>query len=216
MKAMILAAGLGKRMGRLTESLPKPLLPVSGVPLIVELIRALRQAGFSKLVINVSYFAEKIMDTLGDGGAYGVSISYSLESPTPLETAGGVIKALPLLGSDPFLLVSADLWTEYPFQNLPKMIEGLAHLVMVENPTYHPEGDFALNANRVSLAAQNRKTYGNIGIFSPQLFSALPVAPLKLAPLLIAAIAKGQVTGELYQGVWKNVGTPEDLASLQQ
>jgi MurNAc alpha-1-phosphate uridylyltransferase len=213
MKAMILAAGRGERMRPLTDTVPKPLLQVGGRALIEHLIETLRRAGYTELVINHSYLGAALEQALGDGARYGVRILYSPESDRALETGGGIQRALPLLG-DCFLVVNGDLWTDYPFAQLRTPPAGLAHLVLVDNPPHHPHGDFALNGQRVSADGGPRLTFAGIGVYHAALFSACSLGRFPLAPLLTQAIAQGQVTGEHYRGVWRDVGTPQRLREL--
>ncbi|MEH6587198.1 MAG: nucleotidyltransferase family protein [Halioglobus sp.] len=219
MKAMILAAGVGERMRPLTEHTPKPLLRVADVPLIEHHIRALAAVGFGELVINVSHLAQQIIDYCGDGSRWGVSIAYSPEE-APLETAGGIHRALPLLGEEPFLVVNGDVWIDYPFAGLMdyhfKPWE-TAHLVMVDNPPQHPLGDFALaqdGAVHYRTADSVGFTYAGIAVFTPGFFAQVKPGKLALRPLLDAAIAAGCLGAEYHQGDWEDVGTPERLALL--
>ena len=214
MKAMILAAGLGKRMRPLTDHCPKPLLPVAGKPLIVHHLNRLARAGISEVVINVSYRAKQIVEALGDGSTYGLHIHYSHE-PTPLETGGGIQKALPMLGEQPFLLVNGDVWSDY--LPAPTLLKGddLAHLVLVNNPRHHPEGDFALNQSRVSTQGTPRLTYAGVGILHPALFAGKSAGAFALAPLLKQAMGMKRVSGEHFTGHWVDVGTPERLTTLE-
>lgn len=222
MKAMILAAGLGKRMLPLTATTPKPLLRAGAHSLIEWQIIRLARAGIHDLVINLHHLGEQIPVALGDGGRYGVSIQYSRESE-PLETAGGIIQALPLLGTEPFLVVNGDVWTDFDFSRLSQLGGGqlamsanLAHLVLVPNPAQHPEGDFHLDASgRVSEQALPRYTFSGISVLSPELFAGLAVQRLALAPLLRQAMAARQVTGELFTGEWQDIGSPERLKTLE-
>ncbi len=218
MKAMILAAGRGERMRPLTDFTPKPLVPFRNGRLIDPLLIGLKQAGIFDIVINVCYFADQIMEYLRDGSQYGLSIQYSREFKLgELETGGGIIKALPLLGKEPFILLSADIVTDFPFQQLVTKSEvGSGHLVFVDNPSFHVQGDFHLNKNgTVALEGDNMLTFGNISLLTPQLFSGYSLEKLTLAKLLQAAISKGGVTGEHYRGGWNNIGTLEQLESCQ-
>ncbi|MEA2117112.1 N-acetylmuramate alpha-1-phosphate uridylyltransferase MurU [Halovibrio sp. HP20-50] len=214
MKAMILAAGLGNRMRPLTDHCPKPLLPVAGKPLIVHHLARLREAGIHEVVINVSYRAEQIIDALGDGTAYGLRIHWSRETQ-PLETGGGIQQALPLLGEAPFLLVNGDVWC----QGLPDLQtlkdDDLAHLMLVDNPSQHPHGDFGLTAGRVEQTSTRRLTYAGISVIHPTLLAGQPSGAFALAPLLREAIDNHRVSGEHYAGHWVDVGTPERLAALE-
>jgi MurNAc alpha-1-phosphate uridylyltransferase len=216
---MILAAGVGERMRPLTDHTPKPLLRVAGTPLVEHHIRRLALAGFSELVINVSHLAAQIMEYCGDGRAWGVNITYSQES-MPLETAGGIIHALPLLGSAPFLVVNGDVWIDYPFERLSdctlRPLEA-ARLVMVGNPPQHPAGDFQVDEQgwvRVLAPASVGWTYAGVGVFTPAFFAGTLVAKVPLRPLLDAAIGQGRLGGERYLGEWEDVGTPQRLGAL--
>lgn len=213
MKVMILAAGRGERMGTLTEQLPKPLLPIGDKPIIGHLLTRLAQQGFKEIVINISYLAEKIRAVLGTGEQYGVTINYSYEAAA-LETAGGIYQALPLLGPEPFMAMSGDLWTDYPFAKLLKQPTRLAHLVMVDNPWHNPTGDFYLAADELSLTGAKKLNYAGIGVYHPDFFKDCQPGAAKLGPLFQQAIAARQMTGEYYAGEWVNIGTPAQLNSL--
>ena len=216
MKAMILAAGRGERMRPLTDDTPKPLLRIGGQTLIEHHIHALAQAGFTELVINHAHLGEQIVAALGDGNAYGVEIRYSAETPPALETGGGIFNALPLLGEDPFLVLNADIWTDFPLGELPRQIEGLAHLVLVDNPEHHPEGDFSLSEGQVSQVGPAMLTFGGIGVYSPELFKGCAAGAFPLAPLLRQAMDDDRVSGEHYQGSWFDIGTPERLEAVNR
>jgi MurNAc alpha-1-phosphate uridylyltransferase len=213
---MLLAAGRGERMRPLTDEVPKPLLEVGGKPLIVHLIDALAAAGFGELVINHAWHGARIEQRLGDGGDFGVSIEYSPEPEGALETGGGIRRALAFLGSDPFMAVNADIWTDFPFGDLPDTLEGLAHLVLVDNPDHHPSGDFALSGSHVHDGEGQRFTFSGIGVYRPELFAGQPAERFPLAPLLYDACRKDRVSGEYYTGEWWDVGTPERLAALDR
>ncbi len=218
MKAMILAAGKGERMRPLTDHTPKPLLKVGGRPLIEHHIVRLAAAGFHELVINVSHLGQQIVDFCGDGSRWGVQIRLSPEEE-PLETAGGIINALALLGDEPFLLVNGDVWTDYPFGRLrAASLAGPAgaHLVLVDNPPQHPGGDFKLEGDKVVELAPGEvgMTYSGIGIYSAAFFDGVPPGKSPMRPLLSRAIESGLLTGEHYAGDWADVGTPERLAEL--
>lgn len=214
MRAMILAAGKGERMRPLTLHTPKPLIPVAGVPLIEYHLRALAQAGVTEVVINHAWLGDRIEAHLGDGARFGLQIVYSKESQ-PLETGGGIYQALPLLGADPFILVNGDVFTDYDFAVLQKPLQGLAHLVLINNPEHHLEGDFSLEAGRVLAPTTATLTYSGIAVLHPELFAGCQAGAFKLAPLLRQAIAQGQVSGEQFNGCWIDVGTPERLAAAQ-
>lgn len=216
MKAMILAAGKGERMRPLTLTTPKPLVRAKGVPLIEYHLNALAAAGFTEIVINHAWLGQQIEDYLGDGSRYGLSIQYSAEGE-PLETGGGIFRALPLLGDDAFVVVNGDIWTDYDFSVLHQPISGLAHLVLVDNPAHHPAGDFRLVDGQVEdgQASTANLTYSGIAVLHPQLFDGCSAGAFKLAPLLRKAMADGQVTGERLRGHWVDVGTLERLAEVE-
>ena len=215
MKAMILAAGRGKRMRPLTDHTPKPLLPVAGQPLIVHHLDALRAAGFTDLVINTGHLGEQLPVALGDGRDWGVQITWSPEPPDALETGGGIFQALPLLGPEPFLVVNGDVWSDYPLARLPRVPVGLAHLVLVTNPPHHAKGDFFLAQNgRVAEQGEPKLTFSGISVLRPELFAGCTAGRFPLGPLLRQAMATGQVSGECYGGHWRDIGTPERLAEL--
>lgn len=214
MKAMILAAGRGERMRPLTDTTPKPLLPVAGRPLIVHHLAALATAGIHDVVINHAHLGDRIEAALGDGRAHGVRIRYSAEPAGALETGGGILQALPLLGDEPFLVVNGDVWCDCPYADLPPRPAGLAHLVLVDNPAHHPQGDFALADGRVRERDGRGLTYSGIGVFDPALFAGHAPGRFPLAPLLHAAIARDAVAGEHWTGRWVDVGTPERLRAL--
>ena len=216
MRAMILAAGLGTRMRPLTDHTPKPLLKAGGRMLIEYHIEALVQAGVRELVINHARLGGSIEQALGKGARYGASIHYSAEGEQPLETGGGIYRALPLLGEAPFIVVNADVWTDYPYARLPDTLTGLAHLVLVDNPPQHAGGDFALHAGQVSEHAEPKLTYSGLGVYHPQLFAACQPGAFPLAPLLREAMQAGSVSGEHYAGRWWDIGTPERLRLLDQ
>ena len=213
MKAMLLAAGRGERMRPLTLTTPKPLLKVNGLCLIEYHLHALAQAGIRDVIINYSWLGEQIVDYLGDGRRYHLTITYSDEGETPLETAGGIHHALPLIGDAPFLVINADIWTDYDLRRLPGSLDTLAYLVLVDNPPHHPEGDFALDSHILRNEGQ-RLTYSGMGIYHPDLFRELGEGPRPLAPVLRAAIACGEVGGEHYRGHWWDIGTPQRLQQL--
>jgi MurNAc alpha-1-phosphate uridylyltransferase len=219
---MILAAGRGERMRPLSDATAKPLLRAGGKPLIVWQVEALARAGFVHVVINVAHFGDHLMNALGDGRAFGIRIEWSQEAE-PLETAGGIATASPLLPPGPALIVSGDIWTRFDYASLRQRIAEVGrartaprvHLVMVPNPPYHVGGDFVLAADRVAIDGGERLTFGNIGIYDTALFRELPRGvKLKMLPLYHAWIRAGFVSGERYDGPWANVGTPAELAAL--
>ena len=214
MKAMILAAGRGERMRPLTDHTPKPLLKVGGKSLIVWHLERLAQAGFKEVVINHAHLGKQIEEGLGNGSQYGLHIAYSPEVAA-LETAGGIANALSLLGDAPFLVVNGDVFADVDFLSLKLQAPNLAHLVMVDNPPQHPQGDFAMSAGKLAEDGDVRYTFSGIGIYHPQLFSQVKKGEAaKLAPLLRKAMAEGLVSAEHHQGVWHDIGTPERLAEL--
>ncbi len=212
MKAMILAAGRGKRMGTLTDSLPKPLLKVGDKTLIEWQIIRLKKNGFTDIVINVGYLGQQIIDYLGNGQRYGVNIAYSVESQTGFETGGGVFNALPLLGDEPFLLTNADVFCDYPYGQLAeKHIERL-HLVLVSNPDFKEKGDFSITDSL--LRAGTDYTFSGISVISPKLFEGCQAGFFPIAPLFHQAITDSLATAELFNGIWHDVGTPERLSQV--
>jgi N-acetyl-alpha-D-muramate 1-phosphate uridylyltransferase len=212
MKAMILAAGRGERLRPLTDTMPKPLIPFGSGRLIDPMLRGLSGAGVREVVMNVCYLGEQIIDYLGDGGRYGLHIQYSREQEV-LDTGGGIYRALPLLGEHPFLVVSADIVTDFPFETLcHRPLSGLAHLVFVDNPRFHLAGDFHLNADAsLDLQGHNPLTYANIGVLHPQLFADCAPGKFPLAPLFREKISTRQITGEHYRGLWHNIGDSLEL-----
>lgn len=214
MKAMILAAGRGERLRPLTDVTPKPLLHYRGKPLIEYALQRLQLAAVEEVVINVAHLGRQIIEHCGDGSRWQLRITYSDEGEQALETAGGIAKALPMLGTQPFLVVNADVVCDYDLTRLKRREVDYAHLVMVKNPGHHQQGDFALTEDNL-LAAEGRQkyTYSGIGLFHPRLFDGIPAQPLKLRPVLDAAITHQRVSGELHTGCWEDVGTVERLLS---
>ena len=214
MKAMLLAAGRGERMRPLTDSMPKPLVPVGGRALIVWHLLALARAGVREVVINLSWLGAQLRDALGDGSKFGVRISWSDEGPVPLETGGGIFHALRLLGPEPFLVVNADIWTDIDFGRLALEPDAHAHLVLIPNPPHHPRGDFGLDGDRVVDRETGRLTYSGVGVYSREFFAGCTAGRFPLLPLLNRAIAAGRARGQVHRGQWCDVGTAERLASL--
>jgi N-acetyl-alpha-D-muramate 1-phosphate uridylyltransferase len=226
--ALIFAAGLGERMRPLTDRTPKPLLPVGGKPLIVWHLEKLAAAGVHYVVINTSHLAEQFPDTLGDGSRWGLRIRYAYEGPTPLETGGGMLNALPLLGSAPFIAVNGDIWCDVDFAALPSEPAGLAHMLLVDNPPQHPHGDFALDAHgTVHDDGDARLTFSGMGVYRQELLQGwrevignvagtdMQPPRFRLTPLLRAAMANDAISGSHYRGAWTDVGTPQRLAQLE-
>ena len=213
---MVLAAGRGERMRPLTLVRPKPLLEAGGTPLIVHHLRALASAGFSDIVVNLSWLGEQIRTALGDGSHHGVRLHYSDEGPEPLETGGGIFRALPLLGAGPFLVLNGDVWTDVDWAALRECLApaDLAHLVLVANPAHNPSGDFVLERGRIVETPGERFTFSGVGVYRAELFNGCSDGIFKLAPLLRAAARAGRVSGELHTGAWLDIGTPERLAQL--
>jgi MurNAc alpha-1-phosphate uridylyltransferase len=216
MKAFILAAGRGERMRPLTDHTPKPLLMAGGKPLIVWHLERLAAAGFRDVVINHAHLGDQIEAALGDGSRWGLHIRYSAEPPGALETAGGIANALPLLGSEAFLVVNGDIYCDVDLGHFSGLTAASAHLLMVANPAHHSGGDFSLDGERIIYAnGEQTLTYAGIGVFSPSFFAGVqPGTVMKLRPLLDAAIAAGTLTGERFAGHWVDVGTPQRLAEL--
>jgi MurNAc alpha-1-phosphate uridylyltransferase len=219
MKAMILAAGRGERMRPLTDHTPKPLLKVNHKPLIFWCIEKLVSAGIHDIVVNVSHLAQSLYEALGQGKPWGANIQYSNET-TALETAGGIAWALPLLDENPFLVINADVYTDYPFKQLIQEAQGLhanrlAHLVLVDNPAHHRQGDFGLQDTHVNFSSSTL-TFSGVGAYHPLLFSSVARGEKqRLATLLKQPILQGLISGEHYQGLWSDVGTPQRLAELE-
>ena len=213
-------------MRPLTEKTPKPLLPVNGKPLLGHHIERLRDAGFNDFVVNAAYLGEQVAAFCGDGRQWGVRIQISLES-VPLETAGGIIQALPRLGDGPFAVVNGDIFTDFPLRNLHGIAinPGCGHLIMVANPEHHPAGDFVLTEKRVQQppgnkgageVAEETLTFGGIALYDPAFFAGCALGKRPLKPLLDRAIAEDRLTGQYFSGVWNDVGTPERLAALNR
>jgi len=216
MQVMILAAGRGERMRPLTDSTPKPLLKAAGKSLIVRTIEQLVVAGLTDLVINHAYLGEQIETALGDGTQFGAKIRYSAEGENGLETAGGIIHALPMMKDAPFLVVNGDIATDFAFVTLKNQPVDFAHLVLVPNPQHHQKGDFHLAENgRLSMTENQRFTFSGIGLYSPKFFKSAPQNSTKLAPLLRDAMRENRVSGELFSGFWMDIGTPERLQALE-
>jgi MurNAc alpha-1-phosphate uridylyltransferase len=211
MKAMILAAGRGERMRPLTDRIPKPLLKIGDKSLIEYHLESLSRAGIKECVINLSYRGSQISDYLGNGERWNLIIQYSNEGKHALESAGGIIQALPLLGDEPFIVLNADIWTDFDFAQLPIMPTSLAHLVMVNNPPHNPEGDFGLHEDKINNSDQNKLTYSGIGVYHPLLFIDLAPGKRPLKPLLVNAIQQNLVSGEHFLGNWSDIGTPDRL-----
>ena len=218
MKAMILAAGRGERMRPLTDHTPKPLLVVGGKPLIAWHLERLAQAGFREIVINHAHLGDQLEAALGDGSQFGVRIQYSAEAEA-LETAGGIAQAMPYLGDAPFLVVNGDVFCDIDFSRLAAqdLQDDVAHLVLVDNPPQHSQGDFVLRNGRLVGDGDMRLTFSGIGVYRPALFAGIiPGSRAKLAPLLYGAIERGRVSAEHDSGLWVDVGTPERLQALNQ
>ena len=212
---MILAAGHGKRMRPLTNTTPKPLLKAGEKPLIVWHIEHLKKSGIKELVINLGWLGNKIPQALGDGSQWGVHIHYSDEQQNgPLETAGGIVQALPFLGDEPFIVVNGDVWCDIDYQHPTLNEDNLAHLVLVDNPMHNPKGDFCLQGKQVYNTGQASYTFSGIGYYHPELFANQAPGKAPLTPLLREAIEQGLVTGSHFQGDWRDIGTPDRLQVL--
>jgi MurNAc alpha-1-phosphate uridylyltransferase len=215
---MILAAGRGERLRPLTDHTPKPLLPAGGRPVIEHTLEALVRAGFADIVINLAHLGWQIRERLGDGRRFGARIRYSDEGEQALETAGGILQALALLGPEPFVVVNGDIGTDYDFARLRREPAGDAHLVLVPNPPHHPQGDFGLDSDRVTPLGDGTQayTFAGIGVYRAELFAPLPPGRAPLAPLLRQAMAAGRVSGELHPGFWLDIGTAERLGAYER
>jgi MurNAc alpha-1-phosphate uridylyltransferase len=211
---MILAAGRGERLRPMTDTIPKPMLPVRGQPLIERLVIALARAGMERIVINLAWLGARISEYLGDGARYGVSIVYSEERPRALETAGGIFRALPLLAPGPFAVVNGDVYTDFPFESMQIAAGRDAHLVLVPNPSQHPQGDFGLDEGLALAAAANKYTFSGIAVYRSMFFSGCSDGVFPLKPLLLRSMAAKRCSAELYTGVWEDIGTPERLQAL--
>lgn len=216
MIAMILAAGRGERMRPLTDTVPKPLLEVAGKSLIVHQIEALGLAGIETIVINTGRLGDQIQYHLGTGECFGVSILYSEEGDEPLETAGGIVKALPLLGSEPFIVTNADIYTDFDYLTLPEQLDSNAHLVLIDNPPHNPEGDFALENGQLKNEGTQRLTYSGIGLYSPRFFKDCVLGKLPLAPLLRQSAQENRLSGQYFTGFWRDIGSPERLNEVNK
>lgn len=211
---MVLAAGRGERMRPITDTLPKPLVPVAGKPLIGYHLERLARAGFKEVVINLSWLGDRISAALGDGANYGLSITYSEEGPEPLETGGGIFKALPLLGPGPFLVVNGDTWSDIEYGHLALEDGANGRLVLVPNPTHNTRGDFGIDEGFVVDRDVDRFTYSGVGVYRPEFFAGCAPGKFPMLPLLKRAIAARLLRGEVHRGEWCDVGTPQRLASL--
>lgn len=216
MQALILAAGKGERMRPLTLVKPKPLLEVCGTTLIEHHILNLKKAGFTDIVINISWLAQQIMNKLGSGNQYGVKIRYSFEGDEPLETGGGMYKALSLLDKEPFLVVNGDIKTDIDFTCIKAIPNMLAHLVMVSNPSHNPNGDFSLDEKQLLsfVDSSKKQTYSGIGIYNPKLFEHSQPGKFSVVPLLKEAMSQKMVSGQFYKGQWDDIGTIERLTQI--
>ncbi len=222
MKAIVLAAGRGERLRPITDTIPKPLVPVAGKPLIVYHLEALARAGVRDVVINLSWLGDKLRAALADGSRYGVSITYSDEGPVALETGGGIFNAIRHLGPGPFLVVNGDTFTDIDLSALRATADAdvragaLARIVLVPNPTQHPRGDFGLEGSRVVARETERFTYSGVGLYRPEFFEGCAPGKFPMLPLLERAIAAGRLRGQLHRGEWCDVGTPQRLAELDK
>jgi len=211
---MILAAGRGERMRPLTDGTPKPLLIVGGKRLIEYHLEAVRKAGVREVVINLSWHGSQISDALGDGSRCGVKIRYSDEGPVALETGGGIFRALDLLGPEPFIVINGDVWSDYVPSRLALPEDAQARLVLVKNPPHHPKGDFGLEQGRVQRDGPVRYTFSGIAMYRPEFFNGCAPGKFPLLPLFHRAIDAGVLAGEVHDGRWYDIGTPERLATL--
>lgn len=215
MKAMVLAAGRGERMRPITDRIPKPLVPVAGKPLIGYHLEALARAGIRDIVINLSWLGSQIREALASGERYGVSITYSEEGPVPLETGGGIFRALQWLGTEPFLVVNGDIWTDFDLTKISLASGASACLVLVPNPPHVPRGDFGLEGDVVVDRETDRFTYSGVGIYTARFFEGCEPGRFPLLPLLKRAIAAGHLRGLVHRGDWSDIGSLERLAALE-
>lgn len=202
-------------MRPLTQQIPKPLIKLAGKSLIEHHLTRLKSAGYREIVVNLSHLGSTIRQKLGDGERYGVHIEYSHEGESPLGTAGGIVHALPLLGDQPFLVVSSDIWCDHPL-SFPDLGHDMAHLVLVDNPAHHPNGDFSFKSGKACRSGGNFLTFSGIGIYTPELFKEHAIEQKALAPVLHTAIAEEKVSAEHYAGTWFDIGTPERLREAEQ
>jgi N-acetyl-alpha-D-muramate 1-phosphate uridylyltransferase len=220
-KAMILAAGRGERMRPHTDVMPKPMIPVAGTPLIARHLHNLRAAGVTDIVINLGWLGDRIREAVGDGSSFGVGVRYSEEGWPALESGGGIFHALPLLGPAPFMVVNGDVWSDFPLAQLAQRARALArgtlaHLVLVPNPAHNPRGDFALAAGKLHNDEHDRHTFSGLSVHTPEFFHGCTPGHFPLLPLWRRSAGLGHLGGEVYDGVWSDVGTPERLAALEQ
>jgi N-acetyl-alpha-D-muramate 1-phosphate uridylyltransferase len=215
-RALIFAAGRGERMRPLTDTTPKPLLRVRGKPMIVRHLEALARAGVNEVVINTSHLAAKFPDALGDGSQWNLRIHYSYEGPAPLDSGGGMLRALPFLGHETFIAVNGDVVTDFDFSMLPHNPDGIAHLVVIDNPPHHPNGDFVLRDGRLYDEVTPRLTFAGMGVYRPSLLDGQTGGTFSMVPLLRDAMRRGEVTGENYRGAWTDIGTPQRLAEINR
>lgn len=212
---MILAAGRGERLRPLTDTTPKPLIEVGGKPIIAHQLDRLARAGFREVVINTGHLGEQLPAALGGGDRWGLSLRYSEEPPTALETGGGIFQALPLLGPGPFAVLSGDTWSDFPLDRLRHVKCDYAHLVMVPNPPHHPEGDLALSGGRLRTRGEPRYTFSGMAVYHPRCFAGCEAGRWRITGLLQRMADEKLVTGELHRGAWFDTGTPERLAALR-
>jgi MurNAc alpha-1-phosphate uridylyltransferase len=215
MRAMILAAGRGERLRPLTDTTPKPLLDINGKTLIEYHLERLADTGFREIVINLAHLGEMIRDRLGNGSTWGLNIHYSQEPDGALDTGGGIQQALPLLGESPFAVINGDVFSQYPLARLRAVKCDHAHLVLVPNPEHNPKGDFALSAGHVNEQDEPGLTFSGISVYHPRFFAGVSSGRYSVVPMLLAAMASRQVTGETYRGVWHDIGTLERLEALR-
>ncbi len=215
MKCMLLAAGLGERLRPITDKIPKPLVEIAGKPLIEYHLENLKSAGFKEVVVNLSHLGEMIQKHLGDGSQFDLEIEYSQEGVEPLETAGGIIHALPLLGNTPFLVLNADIWCDHSLSFANLSLDKLAHIVLVDNPAHNPNGDFAYEFGKVYNTGENFLTFSGIGIYHPKFFKEFTKGKRALAPILRNAIDQELVSAEYFTGKWFDIGTHGRLAEAE-
>ncbi len=212
---MLLAAGLGERLRPLTDKTPKPLIQVAGKPLIEHHLNRLKSAGFEEIIINLSHLGHMIKEQLGNGQKFGLQIEYSLEGNEPLETAGGIIHALPLLGDQPFLVINGDIWCDHSLSFHKLSEDKQAHLVLIDNPAHNLKGDFVYEYGKIYNTGKSFLTFSGIGIYAPRLFKNYSAGKRELAPILHSAIDNKRVSAEYFTGKWFDIGTVERLEQAE-
>ncbi|MDJ0750187.1 MAG: nucleotidyltransferase family protein [Woeseiaceae bacterium] len=215
MRAMMLAAGRGERLRPLTDEIPKSLVEVNGESLLERHLARVHAAGIRTVVINLGWLGDRIVERVGSGERYGLDVIYSQEGENILETGGGIVKALPMLGKDPFLVVNADIYTDMPVPDIELADDRLGHLVLVPSPEYRDGGDFDIEDGLIRNGETQRLTFSGIAVYRPAFFDGCEPGRFPLAPMLRKAADNGQLSGSVYEGLWADVGTPERLKAIQ-